>query len=478
MFSDEYMQFRILHAGAREDGASISEQMFQCIWYDQRFSETGLTTDAGKPIRIISPGWWNHQEGPDFKGAQIDFGGMLRTGDVEVHLEHEGWRSHGHHQDSRYDDVILHVVLEQDPPRHPIQTSKGRPIASLLLRRYLPGDLHQISDRMLLDNRAYGGAAIPGRCAAIIKSGASSLPALITLAGEWRMLNKARALRERMDQAGPDQTLYEAFLYACGFSHFKHHFRAIARHLPYDRARQLAQQDPLLLEAAFLQLAGLMPESLPEPVNHFLRINLLRQNRLGGLKSLSLYWRRAGLRPINFPERRLAGAALFVARTAREGLTETLQSIWHQELSPLRRRKAFEALCPAPMGFWAEHCTWTGKELPKPCSPIGPARIRSIIGNVFIPAGLALARREHNREQEENVYRFFTALPPEQENHILRAMIPRVFGEKHSVKLSFQLQQGLLQIHQDWCESNPSCQNCSLLRHLRGDSKAFAEMTD
>nr|HPO14301.1 DUF2851 family protein [Candidatus Hydrogenedentota bacterium] len=200
MFSDQYLQFRILHAGAREENTSISEHMFQSIWYDQRFSEEALTTDEGKPLRVISPGWWNHQEGPDFKGSQIDFGGILRTGDVEVHLDHEGWRSHGHHQDPRYDDVILHVVLEENPPRYPIQTSKGRPIASLLLRRYLPGDLYALTDHLLVENPDYAAGAVTGQCAAKTLSDPSSLVALINLAGEWRMLNKARALRERMDQ--------------------------------------------------------------------------------------------------------------------------------------------------------------------------------------------------------------------------------------------------------------------------------------
>mgnify|MGYP003520372778 CR=1 FL=1 len=76
-------------------------------------------------------------------------------------------------------------------------------------------------------------------------------------------MNKMRAIRERMDWAGADQAVYEAVLYACGFSKFKQHFRAVARHLPYDRARQLSQQDPMLLECAFLQIAGLLPDALP-----------------------------------------------------------------------------------------------------------------------------------------------------------------------------------------------------------------------
>jgi hypothetical protein len=28
------------------------------------------------------------------------------------------------------------------------------------------------------------------------------------------------------------------------------------------------------------------------------------------------------------------------------------------------------------------------------------------------------------------------------------------------------MQQGLLQMHQDWCESNPSCRDCALIQYL------------
>ena len=59
-------------------------------------------------------------------------------------------------------------------------------------------------------------------------------------------------------------------------------------------------------------------------------------------------------------------------------------------------------------------------------------------------------------------------------------MLPRVLGEASGTRLSFRAQQGLLQMHQDWCEPNPSCRNCSMLQYLNaggfgpgaGDGKA------
>jgi hypothetical protein len=271
-----------------------------------------------------------------------------------------------------------------------------------------------------------------------------------------------------MDRAGLAQAVYEDLLYACGFSHFKQHFRALARALPYERARQLTQRDPMLLEAALLQLAGLLPASLPEEATgmvHFARMRGLRNAELANLRALPLTWRRAGVRPINYPERRIAGVVLLIARTARQGLVETMMECWRAHDKPRAQREALEDLFPRAMGFWSEHCTWTGKKLQKRTQPIGGGRVRSIIGNVFVPAALAIARHERDRELEERVQRFFAALPAEPSNHIIDRMVPRV-APGAPLKLTFQLQQGLIQMHQDWCEPNPSCRNCALLRRL------------
>jgi hypothetical protein len=469
-FSEAYGHLRSFRAAVREGTAAVSESVVQCIWYDQLFSEEGLATDQGKPIRVISPGWWNHEAGPDFKGAQIEFGDELRTGDVEIHLDHGAWKQHGHDADDRYNDVVLVVTLETTPPRTPPATMSGRRLPTLLLGRYLDRDVHDIAEGLLIDEYPYAAARTYGQCSALVQDrGVQSVERFLRLAGEWRMLNKARAIRERMDRAGADQAIYEGLLAACGFSHFKHHFLAVARQLPYDRARQLARQDALLLEAALLQIAGLLPDALPEgtsAVPHFARLRALRRDRLGGLKSLPLSWRRVNVRPTNNPERRLAGAARFLARTAGDGLATTLESVWRQDLDFVARRRAFEALFPNPVGFWASHCTWAGKKMDPPVALLGNSRVRSIIGNVFIPATLATARRERDRALEERVFDFFARLPKEADNHVLKIMVPHVFGEGPEPRLNFRMQQGLLQMHQDWCESNPSCRDCALIQYL------------
>ena len=243
----------------------------------------------------------------------------------------------------------------------------------------------------------------------------------------------------------------------------------IARHLPYERARQLALRNPMLLEAALMQIAGLLPDPARPDAGaaaHPARLLDLKNAELAGLRPLPLSWTRSGVRPANYPERRLGGAALFVARIARKGLTETLDPIWSENASPRNRRREFEKLFPPSLGFWATHYSWTGQPLPRPATPFGRGRIRSIIGNVFVPAALSKARRRKDRLAEERIVTFFASLPKEPDNARLRAMLPRFFGSVKPPRLNFRSQQGLLQIFEDWCEGNPSCRNCPVVPYL------------
>jgi len=379
-----------LFALTRERPDAVPEQVVQCVWYDQLFATDTLRTSDGMPIRVISPGWWNDLEGPDFRGAQIQFGDTVRTGDVEIHLDHGGWRQHGHHTDPRYDNVILEVVLTANAASKPSTTASGRPVACLLLANHLDDDCRNLAQTLSTEDYPHGVTMTEGYCAAMSREhGVDHIHRFLLLAGEWRLLQKARGIQERMMRAGPDQAVYEAFLVACGYSRFKHHFASVARSLPYERIRQLARQDPMLVEAALLQIAGLLPDELPEPVPHFRRLSELRRVHLEGLRRLPLQWPRTGVRPNNYPERRIAGAARFLTRTSRTGLASALGAIWREECAPLARRRAFEALfqapwasgrntargresgCPRPTRHWVQ-AAYAPSSVTSFCPPVSP----------------------------------------------------------------------------------------------------------
>lgn len=460
-FSIMYGTLRNSHACV-EEGYIPSEDELQQLWFEKRFPEIQHTVE-GHHLRIISPGWWNKGSGPDFLNAQVEFNGQLCTGDVEVHVHLNDWFSHKHHLDSEYDNVILHVVGQLPAMGLRVATTKaGRSVATLVvteeLQPYSRPDKDQIARRC-------------GRCGSeLAGSNPDVLYRFIELAGEWRMLEKARRMQERMLHVGGEQTVYESFMAACGYSSFKTNFEAIARSLPYPRVRQLAQHDPLVLEAAFLKLADLIPEPWPfgtPPPDHYSHITQLVREQLPGLKSLDLQWPRHASRPANNPERRLAGAARFLTRTAEKGLEESLNRVWRCKTTPLARRHKLEEFFGGAMGFWAERYTWNGASLKARSAPLGEGRIRSIIGNVFIPAALAYARSGKSEVlMEHNAYELFLILPGEPKNHIYRRMTEWLSLEGPKPQ-EFRLQQGLKQLYDDWCAHNPSCRQCSLLAYLQ-----------
>lgn len=92
----------------REDG-------LQWAWHKGLIS--GVDTYSNKPILVIHPGAWNRfSPGPDFRNACIRIGSITWFGDVEIHVKSSDWLKHRHQTDPTYQNVILHVVAENDEP--------------------------------------------------------------------------------------------------------------------------------------------------------------------------------------------------------------------------------------------------------------------------------------------------------------------------------------------------------------------------
>ena len=85
----------------------------------QLFSTPGRRwqTTNGQQIEILASGEWNFDAGPDFCEAAIVSNGEVLCGDIEFHLQSSDWRRHGHQRDLRYDNVLVHAVLENDDPQ-------------------------------------------------------------------------------------------------------------------------------------------------------------------------------------------------------------------------------------------------------------------------------------------------------------------------------------------------------------------------
>ncbi len=114
------------------DRPYLPERRLQKMWVNILWKQP-LTTLDGEAVQVLSPGIWNHHEGPDFRDAMIFIGEKMKEGDVEIHYGNGDWYRHGHHTDPGYDRVILHLIFNSIDGNKRVLNSKGEGIPVCLI---------------------------------------------------------------------------------------------------------------------------------------------------------------------------------------------------------------------------------------------------------------------------------------------------------------------------------------------------------
>ncbi|NWJ50400.1 MAG: DUF2851 family protein [Bacteroidetes bacterium] len=93
----------------------MNEDFLHYLWKYRLFGNA-LTTTLNEPIEVIETGFHNHDSGPDFLNAKIKIGHTTWVGNIEIHVNASDWITHAHHLDKAFQNVILHVVFNDDFP--------------------------------------------------------------------------------------------------------------------------------------------------------------------------------------------------------------------------------------------------------------------------------------------------------------------------------------------------------------------------
>ena len=92
----------------------MREDFIHYIWKLKLINANNLKTTTGSSINIISYGQHNSNSGPDFTNAKIKIDNTIWIGNIEIHVNASEWFNHKHHLDSAFNNVILHVVYNND----------------------------------------------------------------------------------------------------------------------------------------------------------------------------------------------------------------------------------------------------------------------------------------------------------------------------------------------------------------------------
>ncbi|MBE8725876.1 DUF2851 family protein [Flavobacterium hungaricum] len=116
----------------------MREDFIHYLWRFKKFDTTNLRTTQNEPITIIRSGDYLELSGPDFFNAQLIIGNQKWAGNVEIHTKASDWYNHFHEKDKAYENVILHVVWENDST---IFRRNNTEIPVLVLKNYVSKDI-------------------------------------------------------------------------------------------------------------------------------------------------------------------------------------------------------------------------------------------------------------------------------------------------------------------------------------------------
>jgi len=521
-FTDHYLKISKSLLLVREKGKNyggfsspINEKILRIIWYEQKFERRGLKTIDGKKICILSPGEWNLDEGPDFKSAEIRFGEKIISGDVEVDLKASDWKTHRHHRDERYNQVVLHIFFLNDCKGEKFARKANGEFAERVELRGALRENYSPSQEEIEDY-PFCSYSERGKCGGkILARNYPLIEKLLLWAGAGRFLLKVERFNQRLAHSSrketrspvkgrsphgtfrprdtsfdgsaeftEDQLLYEGIVEGLGYKANREPMLTLARLLPLEKIKNYGENFPseeriYLLETLYFYLAGLLPVSPtggpeekyfslsdPETKTYLEKLwTILRdcQNFLP-FPLLPTRWLYKGVRPANFPLRRLSGLSHFLNhnwQTVKEGFFSSCYKKIKMANSLDELKKLF--FQPGE-GYFARRTKFSPEKSKKVYALIGEERVLAILVNTVFPLAYLYALRENDFSTQKLIYFFYHSLKRINTNRIAQLMAYRLFGAEKIRQFPIeteQKQQGLLQIFRDFCDVKiSSCGQC------------------
>ena len=425
---------------------TLSEHQLQAHWFAGDFGRHFITR-SGSRMEVVQFGIWNHQAGPDFAEAAVSLDGQAPVrGCIELDPDVRDWERHGHASNPDYESVALHAFTTHGSEEFFTRT---------LLHRNVP--------QVLLDLTRLKGAALnsqpeakPGRCLAVLgRLPEEKLRAILHEAARFRLQHKAAALATLAELHGPDEALYQGLAAALGYKSNKLPFTLLAQRLPL----RTVLKNKADADAWYFGMSGFLNATdlgdMDAPTRVYLRSLWERwwprRLEFERLRIAPALWKMSGQRPANHPQRRLAALAQIVRHwSAVRALTE--------HCDPGEVQRYFHTLRDH---YWEHHFTVTSKAQTAKMAIVGASRVSELLLNVFFPIAF------NSTPQCWNAYQ---KLPAVLGNRRVEIAATRLFGDsarRHTLLKSAALQQGLLQIYEDFCMQDASdCARCPFPEQL------------
>lgn len=410
---------------------ALNEALLHFIWQHQLLEPMHLITTEGEPVQIERTGIHNHDAGPDFLDARLRIGTTLWAGHVEIHLSAKDWMHHRHHLDKNYDNVILHVVMQDD---HHLN------IPTLELDGKLPVDL-LLNYQHLMESQTW----VP--CASSIKEANSfKLESWKSRLVIERLERKSLAFKDDLTETENDweECHYRNLMRSFGQKVNKASFNELALLLPYKILKKHIG-DVETIEAMLFGVAGLLESPLDEYQTK-LKEEFRHYRHKYGLKVMDANsWKFATLRPSNFPTVRIAQFASLV-----KGGAVSFSALIDLE-SPKHLYKVFDT---GASSYWDDHYRF-GIDAKKMKKRLGLSSIRTLFINHIVPLLYTYGWYKGLTDLKEKAVLWLEETPTEQNT------IVRKWSEIGLESTTAFDSQSLIELKNEYC-SKKKCLNCGI----------------
>lgn len=365
----------------------MTEDFLQYLWKHKKFDFTKLKTTRKEDLVLQNVGIHNTDNpGPDFFNALLIIDCQKWAGNVEVHNKSSDWYAHNHENDSAYDNVILHVVWEDDVD---VFRKDNSIIPMLQIKDYIDEDLLVRYKKLFLDNRQKWI-----RCE-------KKLPEISRfILSNWqerlyleRLEQKSIFIQKIVKDSSNDweATLFKLLGKNFGLKVNGDAFLSLTNSIDFSIIRKCSK-DPIKLEALLFGQAGFLENDIETLYASNLKNEysfLKNKFQLNNDGVLPFYFFR--LRPSNFPTIRLSQFAMLYFKTPQ---------LFNEVVRAKDIGELYNLFGVYTSSFWENHYTFD-KESKARKKKITKSFMDLLLINTIIPLKFMYARSIGKNTEEE-----------------------------------------------------------------------------
>ena len=425
----------------------MNENFLHYIWEFRLFDSGSLFTATGEKLEIIKPGEHNTDDGPDFHNARIKIGNTIWAGNIEIHINASDWLRHNHHKNQSYNNIILHVVYNND---YTATRNNNESIPVLELKDLIPQGIYNRYQN-IINSKQW----IP--CQKQIKhTDQLTLMSWLDRMVIERLEKKTELINLTLQNTKNnwEQTFYVHIARNFGFKLNAEPFEMLAKTTALSCLAK-HRNNLLQLEAILFGQAGLLKNNLTEKYPSALRheYSILKQKFTFSPINGHL-WKFLRLHPSGFPTIRVAQFAALIHKSSHL-FSNILESHKLSEVEIL-----LDAECSE---YWQTHYVF-GKESPKRSKKLGKSAIENVVINTVVPFLFIYGQKKKEEKYKDRAIKFLEQLE----------------GEKNSVITKWKLlgmpvntasnTQALLELKNNYCNSK-QCLSCSIGNYILRKTK-------